>query len=371
MRVSRVAIACVTAAGLSAGAWLVVRSHRRSQSRVFTAQTPAGPALDHSNTQSAEPSTSAAAPAVSGSTQSQNKLGPFSIAGQNYTVELQTKKIQPGPTGETGDTVVAMEIRDSTASVLYRKEFPYENDANADFSESWSVSAVQLKGTHGSGILVSYDQYFEPSAPEEEPSGWFQVFGVRDGKFTPFGPAYLVQGDLLPQRDPGKGTYVAERSPDGQSDIVKFKVWTGHCRLIFPVRVDWAQGKLYPAVDCANSAGATSTGCRYDVLPEDQLSRGDLTFVRLWPVPDERSGKPEKTVVKKDSKIELVTAQVATAWSDTGDAATQNAAGPMGNTGGFGVPANSELWLKVRIDGKEGWMHSEEDFRALGLPEDE
>jgi len=25
----------------------------------------------------------------------------------------------------------------------------------------------------------------------------------------------------------------------------------------------------------------------------------------------------------------------------------------------------------VRIDGKEGWMHSEEDFVALGLPEDE
>jgi hypothetical protein len=29
------------------------------------------------------------------------------------------------------------------------------------------------------------------------------------------------------------------------------------------------------------------------------------------------------------------------------------------------------LWLQVRIDGKEGWMHSDEDFRALGLPEDE
>jgi hypothetical protein len=30
-----------------------------------------------------------------------------------------------------------------------------------------------------------------------------------------------------------------------------------------------------------------------------------------------------------------------------------------------------ELWLKVRIDDddqKEGWIHSDEDFAAIGLP---
>lgn len=45
--------------------------------------------------------------------------------------------------------------------------------------------------------------------------------------------------------------------------------------------------------------------------------------------------------------------------------------GPSEDAGGFGVATGSNLWLKIRIDGKEGWMHSEEDFRALGLPEDE
>ena len=43
----------------------------------------------------------------------------------------------------------------------------------------------------------------------------------------------------------------------------------------------------------------------------------------------------------------------------------------MEDAGGFGVTRDSDLWLKVRIDGKEGWMHPEEDFRALGLPQDE
>jgi hypothetical protein len=43
----------------------------------------------------------------------------------------------------------------------------------------------------------------------------------------------------------------------------------------------------------------------------------------------------------------------------------------MDDAGSFGVVADSDSWLKVRIDGKEGWVHSEEDFRALGVPEDE
>jgi hypothetical protein len=27
-----------------------------------------------------------------------------------------------------------------------------------------------------------------------------------------------------------------------------------------------------------------------------------------------------------------------------------------------------DLWLRVRIGGNEGWVHSEADFAALGLP---
>ncbi len=61
-----------------------------------------------------------------------------------------------------------------------------------------------------------------------------------------------------------------------------------------------------------------------------------------------------------------------TQWTEGKKAdAADTSKGPSDDAGGFGVAADSDLWLKVRIDGKEGWMHSEEDFRALGLPEDE
>lgn len=34
----------------------------------------------------------------------------------------------------------------------------------------------------------------------------------------------------------------------------------------------------------------------------------------------------------------------------------------------FGVD-DQDPWLKVRIDGQEGWIHTQEDFEALGVPQ--
>ena len=239
-----------------------------------------------------------------------------------------------------------------------------------DYFESWSVGALLLSGTNGTGLLLNYDVYSEPSAPEEEPSSWFQVFGVLDGKLVPLGAPLEVQGGLLDEYTKDN-TYKAARPLGPQADAFEFKVWTGHCRLVFPVRVDWSQGKLSPAQECLKASGQPGAGCQYRLLPEEKLySSGDITFVRLWPNPQE-SGSPTKAVVKKDSKVDLLTAFVATQWTEGKAVPPGNSQGLADEAGGFGVAPDSDLWLKVRIDGKEGWMHSEEDFRALGLPEDE
>jgi hypothetical protein len=337
-----------------------VRAQRQSHATSVQAASPLSASPQNSTAQ-AEP-----APVQASATP--KRLGPFSIGGQNYTVDLETKTIQSSD--ENGETVTAMEIRDAAGAVQYRRTFAAAEEK--DYFESWSVSPLLLTGVNGTGLLVNYDVYSEPSAPEEEPSGWFQVFGVLGGKLVPFGTPLEVQGGLLDQYTNGN-TYKAAAPLGIQADVVEFKVWAGHCRMIFPVRVDWAQGKLLPAQECVKTADTLSTGCQYKVLPEDKLyNDADITFVRLWPDPDEKSGQPMKTVVKKDSKVDLLTAAVATQWTEgkTADAGATSK-GPSAEAGGFGVAADSELWLKVRIDGKEGWMHSEEDFRALGLPEDE
>lgn len=382
----------VVAAGVVG--WRVARTRLHHPIGAPSTQAAATQTASPQPQSAASQAPSAAAPAQAPSAaatagESVKRLGPFSISGRDYTVELS------GSAGSA--SVSAMEIRDAAGAVQYRRTFP-SLEATEEFQDWWSVSALLLTGTNGTGLLVAYDGFSEPSAPEEEPTRWFQIFGVRDGKLVPFGAPLQLQGDLLDEytsgppdlrgvlRDeyPSARTYKTARSLGAQADIVEFKAWTGHCRLIFPVRVDWVQGKLSPAQECVQTAGELGPGCQYKVLPEDLRNDG-ITFVRLWPSPDEKSGQPMKTVVKKDSKVELLAALVATHWLEGNPAGPADSKGPrpqifqLDDAGSFGVTsggvadthASNDLWLKVRIDGKEGWMHSEEDFYALGLPEDE
>jgi hypothetical protein len=366
MKTIRLAAIALLIIGASAFGWRMVRVRLHPQVATTSVQPSASLPV---YSQPQNPNSQASSAAASDS-ESPKHLGPFAIAGRDYTVDLQTRKVQPGSTDEQGDTVVAMEILDAAGAVQYRRTFPYQ-EKNEEFSDSWAVDARLLTGTNGTGLLVSYNAYSEPSAPEEEPTGWFQIFGVLNGKFVPFGSPLEVQGGLLDEYADGH-TYKAGQPLGSQADVVEFKVWTGHCRLIYPVRVDWTQGKVTPAQECVKAAGQLGVACQYKIVPKEKLYIENITFVRLWLNPDEKSGPATKTVVKKDSKVDLLTALVATQWTETGaTSAPGNSKGAMDDAGSFGIVADSDLWLKVRIDGKEGWVHSEEDFRALGLPEDE
>jgi hypothetical protein len=358
MRTVYFAVAGLVVAGASVLGGRAIYTRAHSQAKLSAAAPSVAPPAKSQTPASGAPAN-----------ESEKKLGPFSIADENYTVELRTRKVQGESTAEGGDTVVAMEIRDAAGAVQYRRTFPYVKGTEDSF-ESWSVSALPLTGTNGAGLLVSYDDYFEPSAPEEEPTGWFQIFGVQGGKLAPFGAPLEVQGGLLDEYIDGQ-TYKAARSLGSQVDEVDFKIWTGHCRIIFPIRVDWNEGKLTPAQDCATSAGKLSAGCKYKVVPETHLYTSDITFVRMWANPDEKSGAPQNVVVKRDSKVDLLTALVTTKWVEGNPGGPANTKGPMDDAGSVGVDTGADLWLKVRIDGKEGWVHSEEDFRSMGLPEDE
>jgi hypothetical protein len=61
-------------------------------------------------------------------------------------------------------------------------------------------------------------------------------------------------------------------------------------------------------------------------------------------------------VVEPNSKVEFLGAEVPITWSED----AKNIC--------FGVAQNGDTWLKVRIDGVEGWIHTQEDFDAIGLP---
>src|SRR5262245_24036480 len=181
-----------------------------------------------------------------------------------------------------------MAIQNSAGAVVYERTFPMQTELEA-FSDAWFVTAKVVTGRTGTGLMINYALDSEPSAPTPENDSWWQLFGVIDGKLRAFSGPISVQGDLLPN--------------DSLSDVLQFKVWAHHYRLIFPVAINWAEGKLSPAMPC--------DACQYDVLSEDLSGRDDLTFVRLCPAVEAQCANPERTLVNKDSMIELVAGQTA------------------------------------------------------------
>jgi hypothetical protein len=76
------------------------------------------------------------------------------------------------------------------------------------------------------------------------------------------------------------------------------------------------------------------------------------TFVRLFEFPDS-SSIPRHVVVKKDTKVEFL-------WTYANVSIKSGSAESV-------MSIESLPWLKVRIDGKEGYVRDEKDLLALGI----
>jgi hypothetical protein len=369
MKTSRLALICLLVGGASALVWHGLKTRSNQQHKQPQLATLAAIPLEPSRSQTPPAAAPAGAEQGGGS---EERLGPFSIAGRDYSVLLRKKKRRSGSAQESGETVVAMEIQDATGAILYQRPFPYQEETE-DFSDAWFVSAGLLTGANGSGLLVNFSEDSEPSSPEPEPTELWQVFGVVNRKLTPFSGPISVQGGLVPSEElktRHKTTGYKTAGPlDSQSDALEFRVWAHHFRLIYPMRVDWAQGRLSPAHPCENTAATGSNlACQYMVEPEDLSNRDEMTFVRFCPDPAQKCDKSERVLVKKGSKVEMVACQAHVKWSE-GVAAgpSGDPQKPMDDEGGIGV-AEDDVWLKLRVDGKEGWMNSVEDFIVLSLP---
>jgi hypothetical protein len=68
---------------------------------------------------------------------------------------------------------------------------------------------------------------------------------------------------------------------------------------------------------------------------------------------NQRIGPPAHLVVKKDSKLEVLAGKVLITWLERPEA--------------ISLSVGDDVWVKVRIDGKEGSIHTPEDLNAVGL----
>jgi hypothetical protein len=263
--------------------------------------------------------------------------------------------------GTTDETVEWWELRDANERVVYRESYPVTFE-NGMFESTVGISANSFTTKQGGGILVHGTE--EPSAPDS--GGWVQVFGFKYGRdkygadeslFGSFGPPIFIDGEFL---DIGTDSFRPTPTSIGgvtttvMNDVLKFRVWTGNFNIVYPVLINWITGKLQPAWRCLES---TSKGqverCSYPITVEAHRDN-QPTFVRLFPEADD-GFTPKHVIVQPQSKIEYLEARTPVTWNEDAKAIYFN--------------VNGDVWIKVRIDGAEGWIHSQEDFDAVGLPQ--
>jgi hypothetical protein len=207
-----------------------------------------------------------------------------------------------------------------------------------------------LRGSNGTGLLI--ESGCLPSAPLS--GGPWQIVGVVGGKLVPFGKPLVTVGkwgEFVPGviKRTGNLTQIL-------LDVLRFQVWTGYFFVSVPVRIDWREGKLALAQRCMYQTGRgfAEGGCE---VPVDEARvacrQQEMTFVRMFRESNERSGPPAHVVVKMDSKVEVVAGKVDIIWGEGPEAVT--------------ISVGEDVRVKVRIDGKEGWIHTLEDLNAVGL----
>ena len=279
-------------------------------------------------------------------------LGPLKIKTASFTVVLHMKRVAgvSAPDPDFQETVARMEIRDEAGKVHYEKSFPYQVRGDR-FEETIGISARLLEGTQGTGLLVSYG--WLPSTPLG--GGSDQVFGMFNDKLVPFGKPLSTEGGLA-EPAPRENVVKTTTEPGLQGDVLNFRIWTGNVFVIVPVRVDWMMGQVTPARRCYKmTPRGRQSRCRFRVEAERVPREEELTFVRLFQEPEEGMGNPAHVVVKRNSQVEVLEAEGELQWQEDAE--------------GIGLSLGDDLWLKVRIDRKEGWIHTQEDFSAIGLPQ--
>jgi len=343
--------------GVSSQAGTAVRPAPQTPQASPAAQAPAAlPSSSAVLTPPPSPSEATPQTSVPANVSVADSTESFTIAGHTFRM---LKHVQRSAHDET---VEWWELRNSKDQVVYRETYPV-SVANGEFDSTVSVTATPFTTKEGAGITVQRGE--EPSDPMA--GGSVQVFaykygrekyGVDESLFQSFGPPIWVEGKYLgidtdthrpePTLPPG----ITMMTMD---DILKFKIWTGNFYVMYPVRINWITGNLEPGLRCMEMTSQRRPGrCSYPVEVEAHRE-SEPTFVRLFPEADD-GATPKHIILQPDTKVEYLEARLQVDW------VSQD-----GKSINFNV--NGDVWLKVRIGGQEGWIHSEEDFQALGVPQ--
>jgi hypothetical protein len=285
----------------------------------------------------------------------ERRLGPFKIFEREFTVILKLMKHQGAPKG-FDETVESFSIVDKEGEVHYERSFDVEY-GHGGFAESVGISAYTLessgrkgflyesgrlkevifKGHEGVGLILYYG--VTPSAPCSGVS--CQVFTLKGEHLVPLFSPLTVYGQIYEL--PHGSNANALRLFDG--DTMKFGVWTGWFEVVIPVKV-LDRLRVVPL-----HYYSTFDYDAFNVIVERRASEEE-TFVRFFSHPEVTS-MPRHVIIKKETKVKFLWAYARVS---------------IGSGGAESVISIDEMpWLKLRIDGKEGFVRDAEDLLALGI----
>ena len=281
-------------------------------------------------------------------------LGAVAIGGQTYTVATRQASLSSADDANFATTLTALEIRDANEAVAYQEGFPYEVQ-EGHFAQRLSAAASVLEGAGGRALVI---RFVEESAAAGGGRESWRVFGTVNGSLAPF-PAPLPLGQSSSTVG-GVLTGVMVRGGIGvvplasTAELLEFRAWTGHFFVYVPVRVDWQQGQWSEAQQCFELDGGSlsQNGCNLRVVATAQ-PRGNGSIVTLRPEPADDPYTERHITPGPATTVEFLLARAVVNWESSGGRITCRF---------------DDLWLRVRIGGNEGWVHSEADFAALGLP---
>jgi hypothetical protein len=285
----------------------------------------------------------------------ERRMGPFEIDEAEFTVILKLMKYRAASRG-FDETVESFSIVDKDGEVHYQKSFDVEY-GHGGFAETLGIGAYTLdstgrkgflresgrlkeftlEGQAGVGLIVYYG--ISPSAPSSGLS--CQVFTLKAGHLVPLFSPLTVYGRIYElQRGSNPN---ALRLFDGNT--MKFGVWTGWFEVVVPVKV--LDGLRVVPLHYYSTFDYSA----FEAFVERRQFE-KVTFVRFFNHPD-ASSTPRHVIIRKETEVEFLWAYARVS---------------IGSGGAECVISTDEMpWLKVRIDGKEGYVRDAEDLLALGI----
>jgi len=256
------------------------------------------------------------------------KNGPFVVKNKIFTIVMTHKKIF----GD--DTVESFEIIDENNLTHYKKYFGATiAEGHPDFESTIQMGAYKVEGLRGEGLIIFYT--LMSNAP---PSGTScQFFGLDKQMLKSLTSELGIAGGIhkLPKGDSERTLRLLE------GDVINVQIWTNYFAVTIPISVDFDRLMIKPAKASGN----------FDVYYPRSSLRPVGSAIIIYADHD------------ANLKAESITLTAAT----TIDYLYAYAEIQLEKYESEDKIEVSNLWLKIKIDGKEGWVKDSASFYALGF----